>query len=373
MVISVCGGVIMPFSRPTLQEIVDRIISDMQSRITNSTTLLRRSVLRVLARVYAGAIHLVYGYLEFMKQQIFVSSSDAEYLEKQGYEYGIFRKAATVSAGSGIITGTAGIDIPAGTEFISDSGNIYTSDALVSLITASVDVDFTSEESGEAYNIDGPISLYFVSPIAGVDSEVVVVGNIEGGTDEEEDDDYRARVIARKRQPPHGGAEFDYEVWALEYPGVTRAWCIPEYMGIGTVGLAFVMDDQADIIPSVTEQDDVKDYLISHSEASTGKTVGVPVTAQPGLFVINNHLTDVNFQIAIYPDTASIRASVKSRLDDLMIASGGPEKTMYLSDIGNSIGSAAGLLTYRLISPAADLSFAADEVPVVGDILFSIY
>jgi len=73
----------MPFARPTLQEIVDRIVSDIQSRITGATTLLRRSILRVLARVYAGAVHLVYGFLEFMKDQIFVQSADAEYLEKQ--------------------------------------------------------------------------------------------------------------------------------------------------------------------------------------------------------------------------------------------------------------------------------------------------
>ena len=63
----------MPFTKPTLQEIVDRIDSDIQSRITGATTFLRRSILKVLGRVLAGAIHLLYGYLEFQKDQLYFS------------------------------------------------------------------------------------------------------------------------------------------------------------------------------------------------------------------------------------------------------------------------------------------------------------
>lgn len=364
----------MPFSRPSLQEIVDRITDDIRSRITGATTLLRNSVLRVLARVYGGAVHLVYGYLEFMKDQIFVSSADAEYLEKLGYEYGIFRKAATEAVGAGTITGTSGIQIAAGTELISDSGNVYLTDALVEILSGTADITFTSQEAGEDYNETGPLTLSFVSPVAGVDSSVTIGSDgIYGGTDEEDDDAFRARVIARKRQPPHGGAHFDYEVWALEYPGVTRAWCIPEYMGIGTVGLSFVMDDNDDIVPNISEREDLKDYLLSHVDASTGKTVGVPVTAEPGFFVIENHAKAVPFNIAIYPNTVAVQASVLDRLQDLLLAEGGPEETIYTSEMAEAIGTAAGLLTYRVISPAVDQSFAANEIPVVGDIEFSTY
>lgn len=363
----------MPFSRPSLQEIVDRIISDIQSRITGATTLLRRSVLRILARVYAGAVHLVYGYLEFMKDQIFVSSADAEYLEKLGYEYGIFRKAATSATGTGTITGTSGIDIPAGTEFISEAGNVYTTDELTTLAGGTTTADFTSSEEGDTYNETSPVTLTFVSPIAGVDSTVSVIGDIEGGTDEETDDDFRARVIARKRQPPHGGAEFDYEAWALEYPGVTRVWGVPEYMGIGTIGLAFVMDDLDDIIPTATMRTAVRDYLISHTDASTGKTVGIPVTAEPGFFVIDNHLKSLDFSIAIMPNTSTVQANILTALEDLMLAEGGAEETIYLSEINESISSAAGLTTHRLDSPTTDVTTAANEIPVVGTITFSTY
>ena len=66
---------------------------------------------------------------------------------------------------------------------------------------------------------------------------------LDGGTDEETDEELRARVLRRIRQPPMGGDAYDYVAWALAVPGVTRAWCSPLEMGIGTVTVRFMMDD----------------------------------------------------------------------------------------------------------------------------------
>ena len=57
---------------------------------------------------------------------------------------------------------------------------------------------------------------------------------IAGGADEQSDLLLLQRVLARLRQPPHGGADFDYIRWALEVPGVTRAWVYPLELGAGT-------------------------------------------------------------------------------------------------------------------------------------------
>jgi uncharacterized phage protein gp47/JayE len=65
----------MPFDRPSLSELAIRAISDIQTRVTGASTLLRRSVLRVLAKVQAGANHLLYGY-------ILVSSLGANKIEQ---------------------------------------------------------------------------------------------------------------------------------------------------------------------------------------------------------------------------------------------------------------------------------------------------
>jgi len=43
--------------------------------------------------------------------------------------------------------------------------------------------------------------------------------------------------------PPQGGSTSDYEDWALEVAGVTRAWITGNGMGPGTVVVYFMMDD----------------------------------------------------------------------------------------------------------------------------------
>ena len=81
----------MPFDRPSLSELVTTAISDIQTRITGASTLLRRSVLRVLAKVQAGANHLLYGYLDYIAKGIFILTSDEFQLRSHGIEWGIDR------------------------------------------------------------------------------------------------------------------------------------------------------------------------------------------------------------------------------------------------------------------------------------------
>jgi uncharacterized phage protein gp47/JayE len=69
------------------------------------------------------------------------------------------------------------------------------------------------------------------------------VVQLTGGTDQETDDELRLRVLTRIRQPPMGGDADDYVAWALAVPGVTRAWCSPLEMGIGTVTVRVMCDD----------------------------------------------------------------------------------------------------------------------------------
>ena len=42
--------------------------------------------------------------------------------------------------------------------------------------------------------------------------------------------------------PPHGGNSSDYVTWALEVPGVTRAWVPPVPLIPGAVTVFFMMD-----------------------------------------------------------------------------------------------------------------------------------
>jgi uncharacterized phage protein gp47/JayE len=76
---------------------------------------------------------------------------------------------------------------------------------------------------------------------------------VADGSDEESTDELRARLLARLQNPPHGGNATDYEAWAKEVSGVTRAWSYPLELGAGTVTVRFVRDDDASPIPDAGE------------------------------------------------------------------------------------------------------------------------
>ena len=364
----------MPFARPSLQTIVDRIVSDFQTRITGATSLLRRAALNVIAKVNAGAIHLLYEYLDYQSRQIFVATADEAGLEAIASEYGIIRKAAIKATGSGEATGTNGTIIPAETELQSTDDEVYITDDEEIIATGTATLDFTASIAGADGNDDGSISLTFVSPIAGIDTIVTVDSDgIVEGADEETDDALRGRVLTRKRQPPHGGADFDYEAWALEVSGVTRAWSFPLYQGIGTIGMAFVRDNDTSIIPDATEMATVRAYIVEHEDPGTGETTGCPVTAEPGIFMIPLTELTVNLGIDISPNTEAVRTTIEANLEDLILRDGGPEETLYLSRISEAISLAAGEVQHRINVPAADITAIANQIHVLGTITFGGY
>lgn len=104
---------------------------------------------------------------------------------------------------------------------------------------------------------------------------------------------------------PHGGSADDYETWALEVPGVTRAWCRRNFLGPGTVGLFVMRDDDANPIPDVAQLAEVKAYIEPLR----------PVTAE--LYVLAPVQVTVVYEIRLTPDTSAVRAAVAVQLQDL--------------------------------------------------------
>lgn len=364
----------MAFERPTLTEIYTRVTSDLKTKIVGALTFLKRSVLIVIAKILSGAIHLVYGYLDNIVSQLFAMTADTVYLEQIGLEIGISRKAGDHAVGQAVVTGTTGNVVDAGTRLQSASGNIYTVDSNVTLLSGTGVIDLTSENVGLAYNESGGISLSFVSPVSGIDSVAVVSSSgLTGGLDSETDDDYRARVLLRKRRPPQGGCDFDYVAWCLEVPGVTRAWAIPEYFGIGTVGVAFVRDDDTPIIPNSTEIAQVEAYIISHTDPVTNISIGIPVTAEAGLRMITLTALAIDMTVQVYPNTNAVQTAILTRLADCIKSFGGPGETIALSQLYEAIGAASGEIMHRIINPIADVTAATDQIHTLGTITFQEY
>jgi len=90
----------MPFVRPTLAELVSRIESDLTSRLQIDSPILRRALVRVIARASAGGMHGIHGHLDWAANQLFATTAEAEFLDLHGAEIGVRRRVATFAAGA---------------------------------------------------------------------------------------------------------------------------------------------------------------------------------------------------------------------------------------------------------------------------------
>ena len=249
----------MPLERPTLETLIERITSDVFSKfgVSVSGTPLRRSVLKVLSRTIAGSIHLLYGRLDEMVQNIFPDTAVGVYLDRWGTFFKVIRQVGVKSSGTVTMTGVVGSNVPVGVTFRRADSLEYISTETASQSipaggTLSIDVEATV--AGEDWDTDTGTELTFISPLSGINSTVTVdAPGLADGVDLEADDVYRIRILRKIQTPPYGGAEHDYALWAFEAASyVTRAWGYPRYditgasTEDGVVALAFVTDDKGD-------------------------------------------------------------------------------------------------------------------------------
>lgn len=347
----------MPFSRPTLQTLIDRAVADIETRLPGTDARLRRSNLNVLARVHAGATHGLYGHLDFLSRMFFPDTAEVEFLERWASVWGLARKAAEPASGEVTFTGIDGAVIAAGTALQRSDGSEYATDEEAVVAAGVAAVSVTASEPGSNGNADAGAALTLVTPISGVNSvATIAAGGFSLGTDEESDEDLRARLLERMKQPPHGGAEFDYVAWAKEVPGVTRAWCYPMELGIGTVTVRFMRDDDASAIPDSAEVAAVQSYIDARRPVTAAVTVVAPVAAP------------LDFTIELTPDTPEVRAAVTAELADLLSREAEPEGTVLLSHIREAISTAAGEQNYVMTVPNADVAHATGQIATLGAI-----
>ena len=215
-------------------------------------------------------------------------------------------------------------------------------------------------ETGAAGNLDAGEQLQLLSPIAGVESVAVVqTGGLTGGADAESDDALRARVLERLRQPPRGGSMADYVRWAREVPGVTRAWCYPMHMGIGTVGVCFVCDAQEDPFPS----EEMVQRVHEHIEPLRPATV-------KELAVFAPEPLDVTVRLRISPDTEALRDAVRAEIEDVFSREGAPDSVLYRSHIAEAVSLTPGEQDHELLEPAEDVVVPAAYLPRLTQVVF---
>jgi len=355
------------WQRPTLTELIKRIVADLSSRLTGDPNkITRRSNTGIIGRTLAGAIHLVYGYLSWVADQIIIDQAEKEYLERWAAIWGITRDPAAPAQGDIDITGIDTTVMPAGTVWIRSDGVEFTTDSLETVVAGVITAALTATVAGLDGNTDAGLSFEIQTPIAGIDTPATVAaGGIDGGLNEQTDEELREELLFRLQEPPKAGSESDYVRWAKEVPGVTRAWAFALWMGPGTVGITFVRDGDPDIIPDAGEVQDVQDNI----------DLNRPVTATPTAFAPVENTIDMT--IKLEPNTAAVQTQVEAEIDDYYKRFT-PGDTVVISQLSEAISLAAGEDEHLIVSTnpvAVDgrIALAAAELPKRGVITYQAY
>lgn len=349
----------MPFNRPTLQTLVARAQGDIESNLPGTDAKVRRSNLNILGKLVAGVAHGLYGHIAWAARQILPFEAEAEELDRHAnFWLSVPRKPATPARGSVPILGANGKVIPEGTVLIRADGAEYATDAEATIAAGTATVAITAVVAGAAGNAIAGTMLTLASPLDGINSSVTVpVDGLTQGADVETDDELRVRVLARPKEAPHGGAQFDYVNWALEVSGVTRAWCYPLEQGDGTVTVRFVRDNDAGIIPDAAEVAAVQAYIEARYPV-TGHVFVVAPIAAPIDFVFS----------AVDPATLAVKDAIAAELADLINRESEPGGPILITHLRAAISIAAGENNYVLTSPAADVVHAAGYMATMGNI-----
>lgn len=357
----------MPFARPSLTEIIDRIIADISSRIVGvDSAVLRRSLLGILGRAEAGAVHLLYGYIDWVARQVLPDTADYDYLVRWCRIWGVNPRAASFAGGNVTFTGTNGTIIPDGTIVQRQDGVQYATQGDATITGGTATVPVLAVEAGLAGDLAAGASVFLLSPIAGVQATATVAaGGITGGDDgdsEANKERLLARLLQRIQNPPQGGALTDYILWALEVPGVTRVWPVGMELGAGTVTVRFVTDDDPDgIIPDAPKVAEVQAHIDEKR----------PVTAE--VFVEAPIADALAMTIKISPNTPAVQAAVQAELEDLITRDAEPGGPILISRLREAVSIAAGEENNQIVTPTADVTHATGHMAVLGTITWQSF
>jgi uncharacterized phage protein gp47/JayE len=344
----------MPFETPSLPVLIGRTQGDLAS------DSLRRSDAQVLARTLGGTAYGLYGYLDWIAEQILPDRADEETLERVALlRLNQPRKPAQPAEGPVNFTAAAGAVLDVDVVLQAGDGRTYKVTTSVTTVAGLNTTTVEAVDAGVLGNADAGLTLTLVQPVAGVTNQFTVLApGVVGGIAKESVESLRARVVRSYRVIPHGGSADDYETWALEVPGITRAWCRRNYLGPGTVGLFVMRDGDVEPIPNPTQLAEVKAYI----EAPFRR----PVTAE--LYVLPPAKVPVLYSIHAVPDTSVVRAAIQAQLIDLHEREAGLGETLLLTHIAEAISGSSGETDHHLSVPAADVVAAANQLLTFGGI-----
>lgn len=364
----------MPWTTPTLRDVRSFVRDAIHSSLPGSDATPPNSVLRVMSDAQGALCHLTLQYIDWLSLQLMPDTAEAEWLDRFGNIWLVNsdgttgRKQPTSAAGTVNVTGSiTNTVLPIYSQLTGANPNSITSITYQTTEQIVVNVNFPTPvavraiDPGSAGNLLTGAPMVLTSPPYGINGSATVV-EMDGGTDTETDDELRARILKRIREPPMGGDATDYEQWALAVPGVTRAWCFPQEMGIGTCTLRFMMDELRASNGGFPLPDDV-DTVAAYINSVRPVTVKDMFVECPIPFPVNLKINYLDV------DNAATHAAIIASLQNEFFVRSMPGQIWYRAWTDEAIMNAPGVNAYDLTASDVPMP-SSGYMPILGDVTY---
>lgn len=219
---------------PTLLELYNSIVADIETQYGESISPFGKSALRALAAVQAAKLKLYYLVIGNLQKNIFVDTADSEAVGGTLERFGrvkIGRNPFPAVAGQYAISvvGSIGAVIKASTTFKSDDtsanpGYLFILDSEYILVAENDTITVRALTTGTDSKLNVLDTLTATSPIALVNSSVAVSSITTEALAAETTEAYRTAVLNSYRLEAQGGATTDYRLWSQDAQGVERVY-----------------------------------------------------------------------------------------------------------------------------------------------------
>lgn len=351
----------MPFARPTKSDLVIQAQADLAGQLPGTDPLLRFANLRILAVLLGEGFNAEYGYLDWIAKQAVPFTAEGEAFQGWAGLKNQRQKAATQATGSGAWAG--GVPdtlLPAETEVVRGDGWTYltTADATVAM-DGTLTAPLLAVTAGAAGTLSTGSPLIISQAVAGIPSAGVATAGAPGA-DLEDFDVFKTRVLQVFANPPQGGSRSDYVEWALQVPGVTRAWVVPVGMGAGTVVVYVMLDVSEAIHGGFPQGTGGVAAGEPRDTAATGDLLAVanyilplqPVT--PIVYLLAPQANTVTFTIKLPGASAALKTQIGLAIDATFLTYGAPAGVIDISDIEAAIAVLPGSRGFVITAVACD-------------------
>lgn len=220
----------------TVEEFKLIILDFYESRLNQDSPLNDKAYTRITSSAWGTIAALMQK--EILKKSLenLAITADVDGLTRLGLEFSVPRKLKQAAVLTATMVATTGVQIIAGTDFISDtSGVVYFNAFSATAVANVVTLEITARTPGVNGNLENGEILKTSRVFAGAEQTATITATVTNGTNDEDVEVWRRRILDIIRSPGGGGNAADFRNWAQEEPGIERAYCFAG-LPFGSVG-----------------------------------------------------------------------------------------------------------------------------------------